>query len=129
MKSWYEQALEVGRRLTREELRRSGMASVLSPRFRRIAAHPTLDEIDRLNETLCAEFPHLRRASDAGAPPTLEQMENLAVAVGLPILPPGLRPPHYETSMRNLHAIVQRAANGDEEAEKTLAALRAAFGK
>jgi hypothetical protein len=61
--------------------------------------------------------------------PTLEQLENTALALGLPILSEGLRPPYYEESLRNLHAIAQKAMDGDEEAAKKLARLQAMFGR
>lgn len=68
-------------------------------------------------------------AEEVGSGPTLKQMENLALALGFPILTGALRPPYYEESLRNLHGIVQRAASGDEDAGLTLAALKAAFGR
>lgn len=74
MKSWYEQALATGRRLAREEARRSRMAHVLMPRFERLAAKLTLAELELLDDVLCAEFPHLARErrrrleQDAAAP-------------------------------------------------------------
>jgi hypothetical protein len=60
--------------------------------------------------------------------PTMEQMERTMLALGLPILPPGLQPPHYRESLLNLHALVQRMADGDESAANTVASLQAAFG-
>lgn len=61
--------------------------------------------------------------------PTLEQCENLAVAMGLPILAEGLRPPYYFESMRNLHALIQKAVTGDVEAATVLEILCARFGR
>ena len=61
------------------------------------------------------------------APPTLEQCERAAVALGFPILAPGLQPPYYEESMRHLHALIQKSINGDEQAAKTLHHLRERF--
>lgn len=60
-------------------------------------------------------------------PPTLEQCENLAGAMGFPILPPGLQPPFYVEGMRNLHGLIVRTVNGDDEAAAVLAALKNAF--
>ena len=62
------------------------------------------------------------------AEPTLEQCENVALAMGLPILPESLRPPYYEQSMRNLHAIVAKCALGDKEACDKLEVLKTMFG-
>lgn len=61
--------------------------------------------------------------------PTLEQCENVALALGFPILPEEMRPPYYLDSMRNLHSLVVRTLNGDEQAERSLATLKAAFGR
>lgn len=60
--------------------------------------------------------------------PTLEQCETVAVALGFPILSEGLRPPYYAESMLNLHRLVQRMADGDDVAARTLGTLQAAFG-
>lgn len=59
--------------------------------------------------------------------PTDEQLESLTLALGLPTLPPSLRPPHWRESMLNLHALVQQVASGDEQAALTLSHLRAMF--
>jgi hypothetical protein len=61
--------------------------------------------------------------------PTLEQLENTCLALGLPLLPEGLRPPYYEESLRNLHRIAQKALDGDEEAAKSLIHLKERFGR
>jgi len=58
---------------------------------------------------------------------TLEQLENVAALLGLPILPAAFRPPHYRESLLNLHRLVQRMLDGDEEAARTVAVLKAAF--
>lgn len=75
------------------------------------------------------DFPDIGFASHEELPtPTLEQCENVAVALGFPILIEGLRPSYYEESMRNLHKLIQRTALGDMDAAAALARLRAAFG-
>jgi hypothetical protein len=64
-----------------------------------------------------------------GSEPTLEQLERAAEALGFPLLPESLRPPHYEESLRNLHAIISKAIAGDEEAGAKLVALQGMFGR
>ena len=59
--------------------------------------------------------------------PTLEQCENVALALGFPLFSPLRHLPHYEQSLRNLHAIVTSAATGEPEANARLAAYRLAF--
>lgn len=61
--------------------------------------------------------------------PSDEQLERLTMTLGLPTLPPSLRPPHWRESMLNLHAIVQQAMNGDPEANAKLARVRSLFGR
>jgi len=61
--------------------------------------------------------------------PTLEQLENTCLALGLPLLPKSLRPPYYEQSLRNLHRLAQKALDGDEEAAKSLTYLKKMFGR
>lgn len=70
----------------------------------------------------------LREPIVAVEEPTLEQLENVARLMGLPVLPPGLQPAHYRESLLNLHKLVVRMLNGDEQAERVLEALQAAFG-
>jgi hypothetical protein len=61
--------------------------------------------------------------------PTLEQLENTAVAMGFRSILMVRHLPHYEESLRNLHALVVRTLNGDDEAASRLAMLKAAFGR
>lgn len=70
-----------------------------------------------------------RACENQPAEPTDEQLENVALALGLPYLPPRMRPPYWRESMLNLHRLVQRALDGDAAAERTLAALLAVFGR
>ncbi len=71
----------------------------------------------------------LRSREQTRREPSLEQCERLAVAMGLPILAEPLQPPTYRESMLNLHALIQRTIDGDEQAAATLAALKARFGR
>lgn len=59
--------------------------------------------------------------------PTDEQLENLCLALGLPTLPPAMRPSYWRESMLNLHRLVQGALDGDKAAEATLALVFSAF--
>lgn len=61
--------------------------------------------------------------------PTIEQMENVAVALGFESILHARRAPHYRESLLNLHRLVQRMLNGDQQAEATLERLRHAFGR
>ena len=61
--------------------------------------------------------------------PTLEQLENLALALGFPVLPCELQPPHYQEALRNLHRMTKRAVDGDQEAAASLITLREQFAK
>jgi hypothetical protein len=72
--------------------------------------------------------PRVGTANESQPEPTMEQLENTMVAMGLPVLPEGLRPPFYRESLLNLHALVVRTVNGDEKAARSLDAFVAAFG-
>lgn len=61
--------------------------------------------------------------------PSDEQLAHLATTLGLPTLPPSLRPAVWRESMLNLHALVQKAVDGDEQAALKLAHLRAMFSR
>jgi hypothetical protein len=62
--------------------------------------------------------------------PTDEQLMNVAVVLGFPIMTTPLmrKLPYWRESMLNLHRLTQQAINGDEAAARTLAAMQAAFG-
>lgn len=64
----------------------------------------------------------------AVAEPTLEQLENVALALGLPLLPESLRPPFYRESLLNLHGLYVRVLNGDARARAAVERIRYAFG-
>jgi hypothetical protein len=49
--------------------------------------------------------------------------------LGFPLLPESLRPPYYESALRNLHKIISDALTGDEKAAEKLAILRARFAR
>lgn len=61
--------------------------------------------------------------------PSDEQLEHLTLTLGLPTLPPSMRPPDWRAGMLNLHAIVQKAVNGDDDANMKLAHLRSIFSE
>lgn len=58
--------------------------------------------------------------------PTLEQCENVALTLGFGSMLMLRSLPHYEESLRNLHALVQRVADGDEQSAAVLARMREA---
>lgn len=62
--------------------------------------------------------------------PTNEQLENLMLVMGLPVVP-GMadRNPAWRQGMLNFHRLVGRAAQGDEAAGERVAFLRAAFAR
>lgn len=59
--------------------------------------------------------------------PTDEQLESMALALGLPYMPPSLRPPYWRESMLNLHGIVQQSILGNSEASLALEAILGLF--
>src|SRR3954464_16020661 len=61
--------------------------------------------------------------------PTDEQLANTAMVLGFPIMatPMFQKMPHWRESMLNLHALMVRALNGDQEAEQRLALFQQAF--
>lgn len=75
--------------------------------------------VQKLDDEIEAEF----RAQE----PTDEQLENMALVLGFPYLPPAMRPHYWRESMLNLHKIVQRSIDGDVEAQVTLEFLRTRF--
>lgn len=65
-----------------------------------------------------------------GPEPTDEQLCNLAVVAGYPLLatPMFQQMPHWRESLLNLHALYQRAICGDQDALVALDRLASAFG-
>lgn len=59
--------------------------------------------------------------------PTDEQLERLTLTLGLPTLPPNLRPKYWREAMLNLHGLVQRGIKGDDVANQQLELILATF--
>lgn len=101
------------------------MTLPLKAEFRSSAEHPDKWEVWHSRDG--GESWTFDRLEPKRVEPTDEQLERLTLALGLPTLPPGLRPPYWRKSMLNLHGMVQKAATGDPEANAALARLRRAF--
>lgn len=132
-----DQAIEVGiQMLNLMNTRQTRKFEILDRRFQRLVkSQDSVEDIDYILEELRQRFPNENKPGGVLYPkeeapkPTLEQCENAALALGLPILIEGLRPPYYEESMRNLHAIIAKCAMGDEEACEKIAFFKRAFGR
>jgi len=96
------------------------------------AAESRRDEFEAEEARLEAEAgQRMSEALDAvdGAP-TDEQLANLAVTMGFPIMatPMFMKMDNWREGMLNLHAMVQDVVNGDPDAAMRLGWLREQFG-